>query len=129
EQGLRQAIILTGLRHDVPRLLRAMNVFALSSLSEGLPGAVLEAMSASLPVVATKVGATPELVSEGETGFLVEPRADETMAERLARLMVDRELARKFGAAGRRKVESNYSLETMLGQYEELYLSLANGKR
>jgi len=127
EQGLRQAIIFTGLRHDVPRLLRAMNVFALSSLSEGLPGGVLEAMSASLPVVATKVGATPELVSEGETGFLVEPRADEALAERLARLMVDRELARKLGAAGRRKVEKNYSLEAMLRRYEELYLSLVNG--
>jgi sugar transferase (PEP-CTERM/EpsH1 system associated) len=124
EQGLKHAIIFAGLRQDVPRLLRAMDVFALSSLSEGMPITVLEAMCAALPVVATRVGANPELIAEGETGFLVEPRADEQMAERLARLMVDRGLARRFGAAGRRKVEQQYSLDVMLRRYEELYLSL-----
>ncbi len=124
EQGLKHAIIFAGVRHDVPRLLQAMDVFALSSLSEGMPITVLEAMCAALPVVATNVGANPELIMEGETGFLVAARDDETMAERLARLFVDRGLMRKFGAAGRRRVERDYSLETMLRRYEELYLSL-----
>lgn len=124
EQGLEREIILTGTRHDVPRLLRAMNAFALSSLSEGLSGAVLEAMCAGLPVVATAVGANVELVSEGETGFLIEPRADEALAERLSRLMADGEMARRFGAAGRRRVEEHYSLERMVARYEELYQSL-----
>src|SRR5262249_29475770 len=124
EQGLGRAIIFAGLRHDVPRLLRAMDVFALSSLSEGMPITVLEAMSASLPVVATQVRANPELVREVATGFLVEPRADEAMAERLSRLFVDRSLARRLGTAGRRKVERNYSLDIMLRRYGELYLSL-----
>ncbi len=123
EQGLTCAIILAGAREDVPRLLRAMDVFALPSLSEGMPGAILEAMAASLPVVATKVGATPELVTDGETGFLVAPRADEEMAERLSLLLADRELARKLGAAGRQLVQRDYSLEVMLQRYEELYLS------
>lgn len=124
EQGLEREIILTGTRHDVPRLLRAMNAFALSSLSEGLSGAVLEAMCAGLPVVATAVGANVELVSEGETGFLIEPRADEALAERLSRLMADGELARRLGAAGRRRVKEHYSLERMVRRYEELYQSL-----
>ncbi|HZS05708.1 MAG TPA: glycosyltransferase [Blastocatellia bacterium] len=123
--GLEHAIILTGTRHDVPRLLRAMDAFALSSLSEGLSGAILEAMCAGLPVVATRVGANPELVTEGETGFLVEPRDGAAMAERLARLIADPEMARRFGAAGRRRVEQHYSLDAMVRRYEELYESLA----
>ena len=124
ERGLNHAMIFTGTRHDVPRLLRAMNVFALSSLSEGMPVTVLEAMCASLPVVATNVGANPELIAEGETGFLVEPRDDEALAERLGRLLADRALARKLGAAGHGKIVRDYSLKTMLRRYEELYLSL-----
>jgi glycosyltransferase involved in cell wall biosynthesis len=96
----------------------------LSSLSEGLPISVLEAMAASLPVVATNVGMLPELLREGENGFLVEPRAAEAMAERLARLLNEPELARSLGAAGRQQVEREYSLAAMLRRYEELYLSL-----
>jgi sugar transferase (PEP-CTERM/EpsH1 system associated) len=126
EQGLKHAIIFAGMRQDVPRLLRAMDLFALSSLSEGMPITVLEAMCAALPVVATNVGANSELIAEGETGFLIEARNDEAMAERLARLFVDRGLTRKFGLAGRRKVEREYSLDTMVRRYEQLYLSLIN---
>ncbi|MGH9836703.1 MAG: glycosyltransferase [Blastocatellia bacterium] len=124
EQGLKAAVIFTGLRHDAPRLYGAMNVFALSSLSEGMPLTVLEAMSARLPVVATNVGALPELVEEGETGFLVEPKDDQALAERLARFGSEAELARRFGAAARRKIERKYSLELMLRRYADLYLSV-----
>jgi len=124
ELSVAADVIITGIRHDVPRLLRAMDVFALSSLSEGLPISVLEAMAASLPVVATNVGMLPELLQEGEDGFLVAPRAVEAMSQQLARLVNDRELARRLGAAGRQKVEREYSLAAMLQRYEELYLSL-----
>ncbi|MDQ3011556.1 MAG: glycosyltransferase, partial [Acidobacteriota bacterium] len=124
ESGLTSAIIFTGARHDVPRLLGAMNVFALSSLSEGLPITALEAMAAHLPVVATNVGALPELIREGLTGFLVEPQQDEAMAERLTLLYKSRELADAFGNAARRKVEREYSLELMLRQYANLYTSV-----
>ena len=124
ELGVAADVIITGIRHDVPRLLRAMDVFALSSLSEGLPISVLEAMAASLPVVATNVGMLPELLREGENGFLVEPCAAEAMTEQLARLVNEPELARRLGAAGRWQVEREYSLAAMLQRYEELYLSL-----
>ncbi len=117
-------VIITGIRHDVPRLLRALDVFALSSLSEGLPISVLEAMAAGLPVVATRVGMLPELLREGENGFLVAPRDFETLAERLAQLAANRELARRLGAAGKQTVARDYSLAAMLRRYEELYLSL-----
>jgi sugar transferase (PEP-CTERM/EpsH1 system associated) len=125
ELGVAPAVIITGIRHDVPRLLRAMNIYALSSLSEGLPISVLEAMSAALPVVATNVGMLPELLREGENGLLVEPRAVAEMAECLSRLVADDELARRMGIAGRRKVGREYSLAAMLRRYEELYLSVS----
>jgi sugar transferase (PEP-CTERM/EpsH1 system associated) len=124
EQGLSAAVICLGLRQDAPRLYRAMNVFALSSLSEGMPLTVLEAMAARLPVVATNVGALPELVEEGGTGFLAEPKDDQALAERLARFYSEPELARRFGEAARRKVEREYSLELMLRRYADLYLSV-----
>jgi sugar transferase (PEP-CTERM/EpsH1 system associated) len=124
EQGLANAVIFTGVRHDVPRLLRAMNVFALSSLSEGLPITALEAMASSLPIVATNVGALPELVEENTTGFLVAPKQVEEMAARLALFARDRELARQIGAAGRRKAEREYSIDLMLRRYADLYSSV-----
>ncbi len=126
ERGLNDAIIFAGVRHDVPRLLGAMNMFALSSLSEGMPITVLEAMAARLPVVATNVGSLPQLVDEGVTGFLVESRDDRSLAERIALLRSNRDLATRFGQAARRKVEREYSLESMLRRYAELYLSVLN---
>ncbi len=128
ESGLTSAIIFTGTRHDVPRLLGAMNVFALSSLSEGLPITVLEAMAARLPIVATNVGALPELVQEGVTGFLVGAQQDEAMAERLMRLSTNRELAVAFGAEARRRVECDYNLDLMLRRYADLYFSVLQTK-
>ncbi len=123
-RGLNGAVILTGIRHDAAQLLTAMNIFALSSLSEGMPITVLEAMAARLPVVATRVGALPQLVEEGVTGFLVEPKDDGSLAERLGRFCLNRELRRQFGASARRKVEREYSLDLMLRRYADLYLSV-----
>lgn len=125
EQGLKEAVIFTGLRHDVPRLLGVMDVFALTSLSEGLPITVLEAMCASLPIVATKVGALPELVEEGVTGFLVDPKDAAAVAGRLTWFYHHRDLGRSFGEAGRRKVEREFSLDLMLQRYADLYRSVS----
>lgn len=122
--ALNQSVIFAGLRRDVPRLLKAMNVFALSSLSEGMPITLLEAMAARLPVVATAVGALPELVEEGATGFLVPVVDAKAMAKLLERFVVDCQLAKTFGEAARRKVESELSLDRMLGRYAELYVSV-----
>jgi sugar transferase (PEP-CTERM/EpsH1 system associated) len=124
EQGLNGAVVFTGLRHDVPRLLGAMNVFALSSLSEGMPITVLEAMAARLPVVATNVGALPELVEEGSTGFLTAPQDAEAMANRLARVSQNPEMASSFGSRARQKVEREFSLDQILRRYADLYAAV-----
>ncbi len=124
ELKIDEALVITGLRNDVARCLRAMDVFVLPSLSEGLPGAVLEAMGASLPVVATNIATLPELIHEGENGFLVNIKDPAAMAERLSRLVVDPELARRFGQVGRRRAEHDFSLPAMLERYEQLYAGL-----
>lgn len=82
-----------------------------------------------MPVVATNVGALPEMVEEGVTGFLVEPKDDQSLAERFARLCSNRDLARQFGQAGRAVVEREYSLDAMLQRYAELYLSVLKPER
>lgn len=121
---VNRSVIFAGLRRDTPRLLKAMNVFALSSLSEGMPLTVLEAMAARLPVVATAVGALPEMVEEGKTGFLVSAGDVEAMSAKLGRLAADRRLAKSFGEEARRKVERKFSLDQMLRRYAELYFSM-----
>ncbi len=124
ERGLNRNVIFAGMRRDVPGLLKAMDVFALSSLSEGMPLTVLEAMAARLPVVATAVGALPELVEEDNTGFLVPVGDAEAMAEKLRRFVADHRLAKSFGEEARRKVEHEFSLDRMLQRYAELYFSV-----
>lgn len=122
--SLNRAVIFTGMRRDVPQLLKAMDVFTLSSVSEGMPLTVLEAMAAQLPVVATEVGALPELVEEGKTGFLVPIRHAVAMADKLEEFLANRQLAKSFGEAARQKVEREFALEQMLRSYAELYQSV-----
>ncbi|HWO21457.1 MAG TPA: glycosyltransferase [Kofleriaceae bacterium] len=113
-------VVLTGRRMDVPRLVHAFDVFALSSKSEGLPLVVPEAMSAGLPIVATAVGGLPSVIDEGETGLLV-PVDEAALAAALARLERDRDRARAMGARAREVALARYSSERMVDAYLELY--------
>ncbi len=119
--GLAGRVRLAGERRDVAELLADADVFALSSSSEGMPVSVLEAMAAGLPVVASRVGGVPEQVVDGETGLLVEPGDPEDLAEALARLVGDRELRGRLGAAGRARAEDAFDLEPFRRAHLELY--------
>ncbi|HEY5937681.1 MAG TPA: glycosyltransferase, partial [Kofleriaceae bacterium] len=113
-------VVLAGRRMDVPRLVHAFDVFALSSKTEGLPLVVPEAMAAGLPIVATAVGGLPSVVDEGHTGLLVS--VDETaLSTALHRLEADRELARMMGANARDVALSRYSHDRMVEAYLDLY--------
>jgi glycosyltransferase involved in cell wall biosynthesis len=115
-----QWVVLTGRRMDVPRIVHAFDVFALSSKSEGLPLVVPEAMSAGLPIVATAVGGLPSVVDEGETGLLV-PVEEQPLAAALARLERDRDAARAMGTRARQVALARYSHDRMVDDYLALY--------
>jgi glycosyltransferase involved in cell wall biosynthesis len=111
---------LLGRRMDVDRILPALDVFALSSLTEGLPLVVPEAMAAGLPVVATAVGGVPDVVADGDTGLLCS--VDEgALRERLATLAADEPMARAMGEAAREAALGQYSAERMIDDYQALY--------
>jgi glycosyltransferase involved in cell wall biosynthesis len=121
QSGVADQIRFLGEVRDVPALLARAGLFVLPSLSEGLSLTLLEAMARGLPVVTTAVGGSPEVVVDGQTGFLVPPAAPEPLAEKLLLLLTRPELACSLGLAGRRRVEDHFSTQAMLNQYEQLY--------
>lgn len=114
---------LLGYREDVERIYPALDALALSSLYEGLPYVLLEAQAWGVPVAATDVLGSREVVAEGETGFLIPPRRDAAplLAERLARLLNDAELRRRCGAAARERVARLFSAEAFFAAHRRLY--------
>jgi len=112
-----------GHRDDVPALLSASDLFVLPSASEASPNVVLEAMAASLPVVASRVGGIPELVVDGVTGHLVPPADPDALGAALLDLLDHPERGITFGNAGRARIEREYSFERMVMQFETLYLT------
>jgi sugar transferase (PEP-CTERM/EpsH1 system associated) len=122
--GVGELAWLAGERSDVASLLRLMDVFVLPSIAEGISNTILEAMATGLPVVATQVGGTPELVEPDQTGTLVPPANPARMAEAIGRYFTNRSLAVQHGYAGRARVERNFSMESMVEGYLEVYDSV-----
>jgi len=119
--GLAGAVRFIGYLADVRPLLAQCAVFVLSSRWEGMPNVVLEAMACRKPVVATSVGGCPEVVREGETGYLVPPGNPEALAERIGTLLADPARRRAMGEAGRRRIEADFTHEHTVRLWEELY--------
>ncbi|MBP2678926.1 MAG: glycosyltransferase [Deltaproteobacteria bacterium] len=122
--GIEDAVFFLGARRDVPDLYRAMDVFALSSLWEGGPITLLEAMASGLPVVATPVGFVPEVVRDGVNGFLVPARDPAMLGEALWRVREDPVRAAEIGREGRETVRDRYThrhlAEKVMAVYEEV---------
>jgi glycosyltransferase involved in cell wall biosynthesis len=116
-------VVFAGYRDDVPALIAGCDVFCLPSTIEGLPLVVLEAMAHAKPVVATRVGGTPELVVDGETGVLVPPGDVAALAAALDGLLHDPERARRMGEAGRERVRAEFDADTLAGRILALYSS------
>ncbi len=127
--GLGTRLRFTGLRHDVPRLLAAVDVLALTSVHEGFPNVVLEAMATGAVAVATDVGGCRELVATQETGLLVPPRAPAAVAAAILRVLRDPALARRLALAARRHIEGDLSVERMTEQTSAAYLRLLRATR
>jgi glycosyltransferase involved in cell wall biosynthesis len=108
--------------------MRSFSLFALSSIAEGTPVTMLEAMASGLPVVSTAVGGIPDLVLDGATGALVPPGDPQRLADVLAAYVLDEERTRRHGAAGRARIEQQYSVAAMLAHYMDLYDGLRKTK-
>jgi glycosyltransferase involved in cell wall biosynthesis len=117
-----------GVRHDVSRILALIDLFVLPSLWEGLPNAVLEAMAMQKPVVATMVDGNTEAVVAGETGLLVSPRDAIALADAIRELLRDSEMARNMGVAGRKRIEQEFGLSRIIGEYDMLYRRILGQK-
>ncbi len=127
-EGLAEHFSLPGSVVDVPGFLSGLDVAVLCSHAEGMSNALLEYMAAGRAIVATRVGAAPELIADGVHGLLVPPGDAGKLAEAIARLLADRELAQRLGEAARRRVEECYSRAAMIRRFEEFYLSLTAAK-
>jgi glycosyltransferase involved in cell wall biosynthesis len=121
--GIADRLVLTGLRRDVPELMAAFDLFALSSLWEGLPRVLPQAMATGLPIVATACDGSAEAIRDGETGYLVPPGDPDLLAERLCLLLDDQALAAHMGQRGRARVEE-FSDRRMVEQIAALYRTL-----
>lgn len=116
---------LLGHREDVPVVLAALDLFVLSSISEGLSNTILEAMATGLPVVATRVGGAEEIVVHGRTGLLVPPSDPEALAAALTWMAAAPAERAEMGRRGRERAVCEFRLERMVREYEELYTALA----
>jgi glycosyltransferase involved in cell wall biosynthesis len=127
--GLNDCVHFTGMCGDVRPWLHAMDVVTLVSICEAFPVSLLEAMGCGKPVVATAVGAIPEMVVHGKTGLLVAPRTPEQVASALCQLFDSAALARQMGRAARQHVENSFTLDSMVQGYESLFRRLLDNKR
>jgi glycosyltransferase involved in cell wall biosynthesis len=121
ELGREGRIRLLGYRGDATEVFRAMDVFLLSSLREGLPNVLLEAMASGVPVAAPRIAGIPGLLGDGEFGLLFDAGSLDQMTDALAKLFKDSDLRARIGARGRRRIEDHYSFRRRIGKIRSLY--------
>lgn len=119
--GVDHLAWLPGARDDVPDVMRGLDCFVLPSLAEGISNTILEAMACGLPVLATRVGASAELLVDGQTGVLVPAGDAAALCAGVMRLAGDTKAARAMGRAGRQRIEQRFSLPAMVAAYESVY--------
>jgi glycosyltransferase involved in cell wall biosynthesis len=123
---LDNVVHFPGIQENVKPYYAAMDIYMNSSIFEGLPLSLLEAMAMKLPVVATEVGGMPEVIINGKTGFLVPPHSPEALAKQICLLLSNEEMRHQFGQEGRFLVEERFSMKRMVRQLEDLYLEFLN---
>jgi glycosyltransferase involved in cell wall biosynthesis len=126
--GLNGRVLFTGWRRDLPRLYADLDVVALTSINEGTPVSLIEAMAAGVPVVATAVGGVPDVVVEGETGYLVEGGDVKRLAGAIVELLRNPKEAREMGQKGREVAYPKFAAQTLIANVEGLYAELLRQK-
>ncbi|MFH1245697.1 MAG: glycosyltransferase [Candidatus Omnitrophota bacterium] len=128
ELGICSNVIFTGLRKDVPDVVNSFDVGVLASHYEGCSNAIMEYMACAKAVAASNVGGNAELVREGVTGYIVEPKNAQALAEKIIALLKDKTLREKMGQAGRTRIEREFTVQKMAKNTEEMFEQLARGK-
>lgn len=128
ELGIEGRVRLPGFRDDIPKWLKAADIFVLSSLSEGTSVSLIESMAMGLPCVATRVGGNEFVMEDGRTGLLVPPRDVEALGAAMLRLLRDADLRKEFGAGARRRFEERFRIESMFTAYAGIYRDLLGEK-
>lgn len=122
EHGVADSVHFLGMRRDIPDILHALDLMVLPSSREGTPMILLEALAAGVPVVATRVGGIPEIITHGLNGSLVEPLQPGALAREITRLLHDPELRARYRHEGRRTFDERFSARAMARRYEALYI-------
>jgi glycosyltransferase involved in cell wall biosynthesis len=122
-----ECVEFLGLRSDIPRLLRESDIFVLSSDREGMPNALLEAMSCGLCCIASHVGAIPEMLGDG-VGIAVTPGDVSALGDALSKALSDRSLSQELGQRARRRVVEHYSIESVVSHVESAYMRILGGR-
>jgi len=119
--GIGSSVKFLNYREDVKDLLKIMNIFVLTSLSEGMPVSMIEAMASKVPVIATSVGGIPEVIQDGLNGYIVTPSDPSQLANRMSTLLKNEDIAQNFATAGYNKVRDHLTLQSMITKYAVMY--------
>jgi glycosyltransferase involved in cell wall biosynthesis len=122
--GLKEKVKLLGWRSDIPEILSVTNVFALTSLWEGLPRAALEAFASAKPIAAYETDGIKDIVVDGMNGFIVKQLDAAAMRDKVVALLKDMPFSMKMGEAARKTLDKSFDIDEMVSQQEELYLKL-----
>jgi glycosyltransferase involved in cell wall biosynthesis len=129
ERGLQDRFVLAGFRTDLQRLLPQLDLAVLSSLTEGLPVVLLEALAAGVPAVSTAVGGVPEVIEDGVHGYLVPPNDPGALARRILDALRDDAARRAMGERGRQRVREQFTFATQSVPYQRLFERLTRGRK
>jgi len=121
QAGLEENFLFVGCRQDVPELLACCDVSVLPSEAEAMPNSVLESMAAGLPVVATRVGGTPEIIVDGVDGLLVPPQDSQALAQAMLHILQDADFARRLSRSGQEKMQTHFGFDRLIAELEQLY--------
>ena len=121
QRGLENAVHLIGFMPNAAQYLKAFDLFVLSSLKEGLPYTILEAMHAGVPVVGSRVGGIPDLVEQEGTGIIVPPKTPIALSNAIKQLLDDKALRQKFGKQAQRRAQEKFSFDAMIAATVRLY--------
>lgn len=122
--ALKGKVVFAGYRDDADKIYPMLDVFVMPSLTEGIPLSLLEAMASAKPIVATKVGGIPSVITDRRSGLLVDPQDSDALSGGILSFLADRRLAEMTGGNAREAVKEKFSIETTVKKYQEVYLNL-----